>query len=358
MRIVFGILNWGLGHATRSECLIRSFVAAGHEVLIWTDGAALDYLSSVFPQLECIESKLPVVHYRHRPLWWGLMLQAPGLLVSTFEEQKRFARFCKERSIEAVVSDNRPGLAFSGVPSAYISHQIQIPLGGWAGFAANRAHHKAMKGFDLIAIPDAQGESSGGRLSGQLSARPQHASFEPIWLGHLSRFARSGRSSTPRDTLPLVVLSGPEPARSQWEAMLVKAMQSMNDRRFRLVRGCEGRPDFGAHIEVYERLDGEQLLDLLERSAVLICRSGYSSLLDALWTGIPLHCVPTPGQAEQEYLAEFLERDYGIPRSRQREFDLRSVLSSQNWKAFEPDIAEFPEPERLLLGALEGKRKG
>ncbi len=360
MRIAFGVLNWGLGHATRSECLIRRWIEAGHEVLVWSDGAALDYLRAAFPAIEFVESPLPSIHYRRRPLWFGLMLQAPRMLLETRREQKRFARFCRDRSIDIAVSDNRPGLGYSGVPSAYISHQLEIPVPGFFGHLVNRTHRRAMRGFACVAIPDAPAVEERGMLSGALSSPVHPISSRWMWLGHLSRFSQRepDRPSTGRNGAILIVLSGPEPMRSQWEGILVEQMQDLDTHRFRLVRGCPGRPDYGAHIEVYERLNASELGVLLDTSTCLICRSGYSSLLDALWTGIPLHCIPTPGQAEQEYLALHLNGKCGIPWSRQSEFDLRKTLESKNWKALDRERALPPDAERLLLCALQGEGKG
>ena len=43
MRILYGVCAWGLGHATRSLPILRRLVA-DHEVLVYSDGAALAYL--------------------------------------------------------------------------------------------------------------------------------------------------------------------------------------------------------------------------------------------------------------------------------------------------------------------------
>lgn len=53
-KILFGVLNWGLGHATRSWELINSYVLAGHEVVLASDGVAAKFLSTEFPFLKIV----------------------------------------------------------------------------------------------------------------------------------------------------------------------------------------------------------------------------------------------------------------------------------------------------------------
>ena len=51
-RILFTILNWGLGHATRSIPVIRALIGKQVEVIIGSSGEALEVLRKEFPDLE------------------------------------------------------------------------------------------------------------------------------------------------------------------------------------------------------------------------------------------------------------------------------------------------------------------
>ena len=75
----------------------------------------------------------------------------------------------------------------------------------------------------------------------------------------------------------------------------------------------EGKPsDLPNHYQIKNSLtklryaSGQDLLDIIMQSEFIVCRSGYSTLMELL----PLHkkmiLVPTPGQTEQEYLATSL----------------------------------------------------
>ena len=54
-KIIFTVLNWGIGHATRSIPLIHQLQKNGNEVLIISDGEALNVLKISFPDQEIKE---------------------------------------------------------------------------------------------------------------------------------------------------------------------------------------------------------------------------------------------------------------------------------------------------------------
>ncbi|MFY8004592.1 MAG: glycosyltransferase, partial [Chitinophagaceae bacterium] len=52
--------------------------------------------------------------------------------------------------------------------------------------------------------------------------------------------------------------------------------------------------------------EGNSLQNLLMNSKVVICRSGYTSLMELVALNKQAILIPTPGQTEQQYLAEKL----------------------------------------------------
>jgi len=48
----------------------------------------------------------------------------------------------------------------------------------------------------------------------------------------------------------------------------------------------------------------KQLLELIRHSEHIICRSGYSTIMDLHALGRTAEFIPTPGQTEQVYLAQ------------------------------------------------------
>ena len=52
MKIIVAVLNWGLGHASRSIPVITALKAEGFEPVLASDGEALLLLRKDFPELE------------------------------------------------------------------------------------------------------------------------------------------------------------------------------------------------------------------------------------------------------------------------------------------------------------------
>ena len=59
------------------------------------------------------------------------------------------------------------------------------------------------------------------------------------------------------------------------------------------------------HIETYSFLSKEKREDFLNRSNLVISRSGYSTILDLAVIGTKALMTPTPGQIEQQYLGQY-----------------------------------------------------
>ena len=69
-RILFAVLNWGLGHATRSAVIIRQLLQQNNEVTIVSTGLAQQFLKEQFPQLS--HHELPareIIYPAHAKLW-------------------------------------------------------------------------------------------------------------------------------------------------------------------------------------------------------------------------------------------------------------------------------------------------
>ena len=74
-------------------------------------------------------------------------------------------------------------------------------------------------------------------------------------------------------------------------------------------------------------LDTEQLNTALQQSTLIICRSGYSTIMDLAKLGKNAIFVPTPGQTEQIYLAKQLHKRGICFYKEQGEFKLSKAIS-------------------------------
>ncbi|HMR57888.1 MAG TPA: hypothetical protein PKC10_11230, partial [Cyclobacteriaceae bacterium] len=80
MHVLVAVLNWGLGHATRSIPVINQLLQRQVNVTIGSDGAALHLLKQEFPQLRFVELPAYKVTYpTHGSLMFNMIVQLPHL---------------------------------------------------------------------------------------------------------------------------------------------------------------------------------------------------------------------------------------------------------------------------------------
>ena len=275
MRILVAPLNWGLGHASRCVPLIERLQAEGHEVVLGGDGESLTLLRKHFPTL----SILPLA-----PL-----------------------NLCY-RQIDEVISDNRFGLYSSKKHCIYITHQLTVALPRpwrWLEPFAARWHRRIINRFDECWIPDEQQAALAGRLS-HPAILPDNAKY----IGVLSRF--TGKAFTHDATFKVVaVLSGLEPQRTMLEQDIIRRYENA-DETVLIVRGkIHQPPTVIKHglVTIAPWLDDSHLAGYLLGAERIICRSGYSSVMDMYALGVmnKVEWHPTPGQPEQEYLATYIQ---------------------------------------------------
>ena len=189
-----------------------------------------------------------------------------------------------------------------------LSHQLRLPvplaLQPLARWQVRRWAHA----FSAVWVPDLPGSPLAGRLSQPLS---EHTEF----VGPLSRFLGTVEPApTPQDAPVLLgLVSGPEPQRSQLEEDL--RTQFLRDGRPALI--LSGQPGGGLrrdrNVLTLHDADDLQFQQAVRTAKHIVCRSGYSTLMDLAVLGRTATLVPTLGQPEQEYLARFWNREHDWP---------------------------------------------
>ncbi|MDI3320117.1 glycosyltransferase [Pinibacter soli] len=334
-------LDWGLGHATRCVPIVNSLVNADFEVIIAGEGAQKALLAKEFPLVKLVD--LPGYRLRYGRTKWGtifkIFFQVPKILAAIRRENKWLKRFATENKVDFVISDNRYGFYLTGAPSFFISHQLLIktPFGKWTERVLQKINFRFIRKFTACWVPDHEGKIN---LGGELS-HPHHMPSVPVrYLGRLSRMKKEERQIT-NDLL--VIISGPEPQRSLFEKIVVDQL-SQTDLSSIVVRGLPNATSSlhtSDNIKIHNHLSAADLNIAINESSAIISRSGYSTVMDL----IPLHkrCifVPTPGQTEQEYLADYLSENNMCVSVRQSDFELISVLKKLEEKDF--IFPDFPE---------------
>lgn len=331
--VLVAVPDWGLGHATRSLVVVERLRALGIPVHLASSGRAGHLLRAECPDLPFLELPGYRIRYRSSALAIDLLRQAPRFWSRVRAEHRSLARYLKKHPIRAILSDNALGCHAPGLPSAYMTHQLhmQYPAAPWLARPFNRLHRCIMGRFDSCWVPDWPGREN---LSGLL-AHPPHGGLRIRYLGPLSRMRPLPE---PHRWDAVAVLSGPEPQRSRWEARLVHQLSHSNA-RILLVRGTtEVAPAWEqrGRMRWVSWLPAAQLNRELAAAAFVICRPGYSSLMDLAALGKPAVLVPTPGQTEQEYLARHWARQWGYPWEEQRRFRWAFHWRRRSWAGCRP----------------------
>lgn len=344
--ILFAVLDWGLGHATRSLPVIHELENQGCEVMIASDGAALEFLKQELPGRKFHE--LPGYNVRYHRLWPVYLALLPfsfRLPSIVKREWLETDRILAREGINCIISDNRYGCYSTAVRSIMITHQLSLAAAGfWSALDFSIDMNVDMlKCFDEIWVPDFPGST----LTGKMSKSRFHA---PKFVGPLTTMKPE---TLPSELDVLVVLSGPEPQRSLLEEILNAQVQS-SSLRYLLVRGVadSGRKDLPHAVNFLGR---KELNQAFNRSALIISRPGYSTIMDLAVTGKRAIFIPTPGQPEQLYLAKEMKRKGIAYYEAQSIFDLKRALSvASKYKGFTATVAGdyLTKAVSDLLGSL------
>ena len=300
------------------------------EVILGVSGTSGDFLSAQFPHLKTIAFPAPRVSYsRGRSQVLRLAVQLPGLVAHVIREHRRLKKVIARERISAVISDNRYGLFHHAIPSILIIHQVNLifPPGlRHLGRLATRMQHRWFRKFDQVWIPDLPGTD---RVAGKLSAVP--GTLDHLYsVGILSRFFYGKPSAAPvaQSYDIMVILSGPEPQRSKLERIITRQLHGTGLRALLVSGLLRGRTRYTiGSVTHVSHMFSEELLSHMRSSSTILCRSGYSSIMDMLALGKTAILIPTPGQPEQEYLAEHLYEKGWFYYEPQSQFTLERALA-------------------------------
>ncbi|MEO6329049.1 MAG: glycosyltransferase [Ginsengibacter sp.] len=353
-RVLVSPLDWGLGHAVRCIPVITELLFHKCEVFIAAEGAAFFLLKTEFPKVNF----LPLAGYRIRlskyksSLSWKIFIQLPKIMYTIYKEKQWLKKIIKEYKINAVISDNRVGLYNKKITSVYITHQLLIKTGNkFTSKIAQFIHNYFIKKYDECWVPDFEKDSLAGELS-HPKVVPQNVKY----IGALSRFDKKDHVKKKYDLL--IVISGPEPQRTMFEKLLLNDLLFYNGKAL-LIRGLPGNSQTLEYkrtsVEIVNHLSANKLCEAIQQADVIICRSGYTTIMDLVKLNKRAILVPTPGQAEQEYLGRYLTEKKMFLSTKQKPFNL--IASLEQFSGFQtaihlPDMKQYKLAIEKLLQSI------
>jgi hypothetical protein len=350
LKILIAPLDWGLGHVTRCIPIIKELLNQKCIVVAAVSGVQKTILLREIPDL--LFTELPgygIKYGKNRAMTvFQLICSIPKILIRVNREKAWLRAWARREEPDLIISDNRYGLYLPGVVSVFVTHQLRIrtPLGAVADRILQRMNYAFIRRYSLCWVPDAE-EPDG--LAGELSHPARLPGIPVRYIGWLSRFGGCDVGEDNGYGKPvegtgfdlLVLLSGPEPQRTLLEKKILEQVTDYPGRVV-LVRGLPDGAELAAppRVTVHNHLPAAELEVVIRGAGQIICRSGYSTVMDLMRLGKRAILIPTPGQTEQEYLGNYLARKGWAVCVEQDGFFLPDVMTGME----EQHKAELPDP--------------
>jgi hypothetical protein len=323
-RIAVAPLDWGLGHSTRDVPIIRRLLELDARPVIVADNGPLALLRDEFPLLPVV--RLPSTEIRYAKgasQAWAMARQFPAMLRSIREERALFGRSVRELRLDAVISDQRFGVRADHLPSVIITHQL-YPFTPLAQGALRRLNLHFIDRFHRCWIPD---DATAPGLAGEL-AHGRDLLAKTFHLGPISRMAVEHAVAPAVHHRVVAVISGPEPQRTLLEREIMGQLPRIYGHHL-VVRGMPHAPsdEVIGNVRRIGHLPSAMLAGAMLDAELIVSRTGYTTLMDLAHLGRSALVVPTPGQAEQEYLGELHRRTGRFLVQEQGAVDIGAALA-------------------------------
>lgn len=332
MRILYGVVGEGMGHATRSAVVIDHLLARGHEIRVVVSGRAHAFLAERFrgrPRFALVEIRGLVFSYRGKGVDRSASLRvnlaaAPAGLARNLRAYRRVAE--DGFRPEAVVSDFESWSHLYGV-----LHGVPVLSLDNIQALARLRHPREFAG--------------GGRRALLLARAAVRVKVPGAWHYLVTSFffppvARSRTTLVPPVLRPEVLALRREPR----DHVLVYQTAASDDGLVPSLRRLPhrftvygmGRAAVEGNVTL-KAFSGPGFLEDLRSARAVLAGGGFSLVSEAVHLGVPVLSRPVEHQAEQEMNAFWLERlDYG---ARAEAFDAATV---------ERFLADLPRRERAL----------
>jgi uncharacterized protein (TIGR00661 family) len=336
MDIIYSICSWGFGHATRSLPVLRKLIKEDHTITVISHGRTLKLLQKELddavsyrdiPDYPMLISKNTEQFVAKSMIYWPYFIKR---MESSLQQLKKIL---ETTPCDRIISDGRYDMYSKSIPSVFISHQMRImnPL-RFKPFERGSETFNLFffKRFRDIIVPDYKDNN----LTGDLSHNLQKIDESKIhYVGLLSDFAKKDLT---KDIDYFFSISGPEPQRSYLEQAIMDQIEDI-DGQIVLTLGKteeQSTPQLD-NVQIYPYLPKEKREDILNRSKLVISRSGYSTIMDLAVIGTKALMIPTPGQIEQQYLAAYLSGKNLCHQVSQKSLNLeRDTALAQKKKGF------------------------
>ena len=307
---------------TRGSERISQFINEGNIVEIACSENQESFFRNRFPEFK-LHVSLPNNHI-HIESGKGLFFKL-GLRVFEFhsnwkKEKSWLKKHLQSNTYDIIYSDNRYGFYHPNVHSVLLTHQLTLPGPRFLLALPQLVLNANLMNFNEIEIPDFKNTP---KLSGNLSHLK--GTFQATFIGPLSQI-KPLHTSTKKQLL--LILSGPEPQRSRFAKDILEETSQLE---FQLVVAGESTvKTTNSNVTQLGYCNAKQLEQLMNESSHIVCRSGYSTLMELAAIGKKALLIPTSGQFEQEYLAKYWGEQINFPTSNDSEISTKDFVKYLN----------------------------
>jgi len=327
MRILYGVVGEGMGHATRSKVVCEHLVGRGHDVKIVVSGRAHTMLAKAFSDVVEIRG-LTIRYVDNRLDRDGTLarnvLAAPGMLATNvgayFDTVARFRP-------DAVISDfdsfaylfgKRHGLPVISIDNQQIVSRCKI---GKFAKAGSKLDYQLTKAFVRAKLPGCDHYVITTFFEPPIRRKCEADTtlVSPILRKEIldaKRRARPGEHVLVYQT-------------STSDTKLLDELQSVREQKF-IVYGLRRSSHRGN--TTLKEFSETGFVDDLAAARAVVCNGGLSLIGEAIYLGKPIFSVPVRNQYEQVLNARYLEQlGYGL-EAPQIEADLLRLFLTESPK--------------------------
>ncbi|MEK6874011.1 MAG: glycosyltransferase family protein [Nanoarchaeota archaeon] len=334
MKILFGVIDWGLGHATRDIPLIEGLLSRGHSIDVISTGRALKVLKDKFGArcnyFDVVSLYVPPVYSNYFLL--GCAMNLHKMAASILRARKKINKIIKKGKYDWIISDNRFELYDKLSNSVIITHTLNFD-NNLLKYPINKVMKFIMKPYSIVIVPDFPKKRFEGTMSDGKNIKK-----ELHYIGVLSQIKKKHFK---KDIDYFISLSGPEPQRTILQNKLIKQCRKLKGNI--VIAGAN--PDvhitknLGKNIKFYSFLNTQYQEEMMNRAKFVITRAGISTTSNMIELGKKKALlIPHPGQPEQEYLADLYEEKKYFHHVHQEDVDLERDIkvAMKGFKGFRP----------------------
>ena len=312
MKILFAVHGNGLGHATRSHPLIDALIGRNHEVYIASSKRPMAFLRKEFGSRAAGYFDFPDYSYEDKTYTeegfkvLNYLRNIPLYLREVSREHEETKKLFSRHGFDCIISDTKYGVHSPQVPSYLIHSHIRMTCGkaGALGLIASEiATAFLMRKYTKLLIPDNPEGGVGGKITHgmRLLGRNKY-----VYIGIVSMMRKM---NVKQDVDYFFSISGPEPQRTVFEKKIRRSLGKLKGR----VVVTLGTPEVKRAVKkgnatIYGFLGRKKQEEMFNRAKLVITRSGYSTVMDLAELGRKALLIPTRGQPEQEYLADYHDK--------------------------------------------------